>query len=127
MSNKDDGNKNKQTLNKFLNWSAVVFLVYCMLVAVSTVSSGFKLFSGGASGAEQIFQFASNPFIALILGTLATALVQSSSTVTAVIVGLVAGGLPVSIAIPMIMGANMGTTITNTIVSIGHIREKERL
>ncbi len=120
-----NGNKNKQTLNKFLNWSAVVFLVYCMLVAVSTVSSGFKLFSGGASGAEQIFQFASNPFIALILGTLATALVQSSSTVTAVIVGLVAGGLPVSIAIPMIMGANMGTTITNTIVSIGHIHDKD--
>ena len=117
--------KNNQTLSKFLNWSAVIFLVYCMLVAVSTVSSGFKLFSGGASGAEQIFQFATNPFVALILGTLATALVQSSSTVTAVTVGLVAGGLPVSIAIPLIMGANMGTTITNTIVSIGHIREKE--
>lgn len=118
-------NKNNQTLSKFLNWSAVVFLVYSMLVAVSTVSSGFKLFSGGASGAEQIFQFATNPFVALLLGTLATALVQSSSTVTAVTVGLVAGGLPVALAIPLIMGANMGTTITNTIVSIGHIREKE--
>ncbi|WP_028864515.1 Na/Pi symporter [Psychromonas aquimarina] len=118
-------NQNNQSLNKLFNWTAVVFLVYCMLVAVSTVSGGFKIFSGGASGAEQIFQFATNPFVALILGTLATALVQSSSTVTAVTVGLVAGGLPVSIAIPLIMGANMGTTITNTIVSIGHIREKE--
>ena len=116
---------NNATLNKLLNWSAVIFLVYCMLVAVSSVSSGFKLFSGGAAGAEQIFQFASNPLVALILGTLATALVQSSSTVTAVIVGLVAGGLPVSIAIPLIMGANIGTTITNSIVSIGHIRENE--
>ncbi|MGB1271224.1 MAG: Na/Pi symporter, partial [Endozoicomonas sp.] len=55
-------------------------------------------------------------------GTLATALVQSSSTVTSVIVGLVAGGLPVQLAIPMIMGANIGTTITNTLVSLGHIR-----
>lgn len=110
---------------KLLNWSAVIFLVYGMLVAVSTVSSGFKIVSGGASGAEQIFQFATNPFVALTLGTLATALVQSSSTVTAVIVGLVAGGLPIEIAIPLIMGANMGTTITNTIVSIGHIREDE--
>jgi len=116
---------NTQSITKFLNWTAVLFLVYCMLVAVSTVSGGFKIFSGGASGAEQIFQFATNPFVALILGTLATALVQSSSTVTAVTVGLVAGGLPVSIAIPLIMGANMGTTITNTIVSIGHIREKD--
>lgn len=112
-------------LTKLFNWSAVIFLIYCMLVAVGTVSSGFKLFSGGASGAEQIFEFATNPFVALLLGTLATALVQSSSTVTAVTVGLVAGGLPISIAIPLIMGANMGTTITNTIVSIGHVREKE--
>lgn len=114
-----------QTNKSILNWAFVVALVYCMLVAVSTVSSGFKLFSGGAAGAEQIFQFASHPLVALLLGTLATALVQSSSTVTAVTVGLVAGGLPMSVAIPLIMGANMGTTITNTIVSIGHIRDKE--
>lgn len=113
------------TLNKLVNWSAVVLLVYTMLVAVSSVSSGFKLFSGGAAGAAEIFQFASNPLVALILGTLATALVQSSSTVTAVTVGLVAGGLPISIAIPLIMGANIGTTITNSIVSIGHVRNNE--
>jgi sodium-dependent phosphate cotransporter len=71
-----------------------------------------------------IFAFASNPLVGVILGTLATALVQSSSTVTSVIVGLVAGGVPVSIAVPMIMGANMGTTITNTIVSLGNLRER---
>lgn len=121
MNNQD----NNTTLKQLFNWSAAFFLVYCMLVAVSSVSSGFKIFSGGAAGAEQIFQFASNPLVALILGTLATALVQSSSTVTAVTVGLVAGGLPVSIAIPLIMGANIGTTITNTIVSIGHIRDND--
>jgi sodium-dependent phosphate cotransporter len=119
-----NGLNNNKTVNPIFNWLAVFFLIYSMLVAVSTVSSGFKIFSGGAAGAEQIFQFVTNPFVALILGTLATALVQSSSTVTAVIVGLVAGGLPVSIAIPMIMGANIGTTITNTIVSIGHVRDK---
>ncbi len=109
---------------KVLNWAAVVFFVYMVLVAVGTVSSGFKLFSGGSAGAKEIFEFATNPFIALLLGALATALVQSSSTVTSVIVGLVAGGLPINIAIPMIMGANIGTTITNTIVSIGHVRDK---
>jgi sodium-dependent phosphate cotransporter len=54
-----------------------------------------------------------------------TALIQSSSTVTSIIVGLVAGGLPVSMAIPMIMGANIGTTITNTLVSLGHVRDKK--
>ncbi|MAD90118.1 MAG: sodium:phosphate symporter [Pseudoalteromonas sp.] len=117
---------NQQTLfNKILNWAAIAFLVYLVLVAVGTVSGGFKLASGGSEGAKEIFSFATNPFVALLLGALATALVQSSSTVTSVIVGLVAGGLPIGIAIPMVMGANIGTTITNTLVSIGHIRSKE--
>ncbi|AZZ95995.1 Na/Pi symporter [Pseudoalteromonas sp. R3] len=110
---------------KILNWTAIALLVYLVLVAVGTVSGGFKLASGGTEGAKEIFAFATNPFVALMLGAFATALVQSSSTVTSVIVGLVAGGLPLGIAIPMIMGANIGTTITNTLVSIGHIRNKE--
>jgi len=117
--------KQNTLLIKTLNWAAIAFLVYLVLVAVGTVSGGFKLASGGTQGAQEIFAFATNPFIALLLGALATALVQSSSTVTSVIVGLVAGGLPLSIAIPMIMGANIGTTITNTLVSIGHIRSKD--
>lgn len=44
---------------------------------------------------------------------------------TSIIVGLVAGGLPVAVAVPMVMGANIGTSITNTIVSLGHVREKK--
>ncbi|NUZ10269.1 Na/Pi symporter [Pseudoalteromonas sp. McH1-7] len=110
---------------KLFNWLSIILLVYLVLVAVGTVSGGFKLASGGSEGAKEIFAFATNPVVALLLGALATALVQSSSTVTSVIVGLVAGGLPISIAIPMVMGANIGTTITNTLVSIGHIRSKE--
>ncbi|MBU2969353.1 Na/Pi symporter [Pseudoalteromonas sp. C2R02] len=125
MSSKTEQLTDVSMSKKIFNWAAVAFFVYMVLVAVGTVSSGFKLFSGGTEGAKEIFEFATNPFIALLLGALATALVQSSSTVTSVIVGLVAGGLPISIAIPMVMGANIGTTITNTIVSIGHVRDKE--
>ena len=106
-----------------LTWVAVVLMVYILLIGVDTIGDCFKWLSGGAEGAEKIFAFASNPIAGVILGTLATALVQSSSTVTSVIVGLVAGGVPVEVAIPMIMGANMGTTITNTIVSLGNIRD----
>jgi sodium-dependent phosphate cotransporter len=105
-------------------WGAVLALVYLLLVGVACIGAGFKWISGGAEGAAAIFAFASNPVVGVILGTLATALVQSSSTVTSVIVGLVAGGVPVDIAVPMIMGANMGTTITNTIVSLGNLRER---
>lgn len=103
---------------------AVVALIYLLLIGVATIGAGFKWISGGADGAAAIFAFARNPLFGVILGTLATALVQSSSTVTSVIVGLVAGGVPVSIAVPMIMGANMGTTITNTIVSLGNLNER---
>ena len=104
-------------------WLLVVGLVYILLVAVAMIGAGFKQAAGGQ--AKELFAFASNPLTGLVIGTVATALIQSSSTVTSIIVGLVAGGLPVSIAIPMVMGANMGTTITNTIVSLGHIRDGE--
>lgn len=103
-------------------WLRVLLWLYALLVAVSVIGSGFKLAVGGTEAAAQLFSFANNAIMGLLAGTLATALVQSSSTVTSVIVGLVAGGLPVHMAIPMIMGANIGTTITNTIVSLGHIR-----
>lgn len=101
-------------------WLLIVALVYLLLVAVALIGSGFKAAAGDQ--AKELFAFASNPITALVIGTVATALIQSSSTVTSIIVGLVAGGLPVAIAIPMVMGANMGTTITNTIVSLGHVR-----
>ena len=107
----------------WLAWLLVVGLIYLLLVAVGAVGDGFKLASG--EDAKALFAFASNPIIALIVGIVATALIQSSSTVTAVIVGLVAGGLPMSIAIPMVMGANIGTSLTSTLVSLGHIRHGE--
>lgn len=112
--------------NSSSNWSrwfSLVLMLYIMLVAVAMVGSGFKWATG--EQAQQLFAFASNPVAGLVVGIIATALIQSSSTVTSIIVGLVAGGLPVEMAIPMVMGANVGTTITNTIVSLAHARNKE--
>lgn len=105
-----------------LQWLAVAGLVYLLICAVGIIGGGFKAVAG--DGARELFAFASNPFAGLVVGIVATALIQSSSTVTSIIVGLVAGGLPVSIAVPMVMGANIGTSITNTLVSLGHVREK---
>lgn len=68
----------------------------------------------------------SSRFISLFIGVFATVLFQSSSTTTSLIVGMAGGGLiGLSSAIPMVMGANIGTTVTNTLVSLGHIRRKE--
>lgn len=104
-------------------WVMVALLVYLLIGAVSVIGSGFKAAAGDQ--AKHLFDFASNPFVGLMVGIVATALIQSSSTVSSVIVGLVAGGVPVPIAIPMIMGSNIGTTVTNTLVSLGHVRDKE--
>ena len=108
-----------------MNWLLILGLVYLLMVSVGVLSQGFRAVSGGADGAEAIFAFATNPLVSVLLGVLATALVQSSSAVTSVIVGLVGGGLPLAIAIPMIMGSNMGTTITNTLAALGNLREDE--
>ena len=117
--------KHENVIQSRSGWSSaciVIVAIYVLLVAVGVVGNGFNIAFGGRDGLTGLFEFATNPFIGLFIGILATALVQSSSTVTSIIVGLVAGGLPISFAIPMVMGANVGTTITNTIVSFGHIR-----
>jgi sodium-dependent phosphate cotransporter len=80
----------------------------------------------GNSAAETIIVATSNPFTGLFIGLLITAMIQSSSTTTAMVVALVASGaITIESAIPIIMGANVGTTITSTIVSMGFINKKK--
>ncbi len=80
----------------------------------------------GREVAESIITATSNPFIGLFIGLLVTALIQSSSTTTSMIVALVASGsITLSNAVPMIMGANIGTTLTSTIVSLGYIAKRD--
>jgi sodium-dependent phosphate cotransporter len=99
----------------------VLVLLYLFLVGVKLLEAGIKGVSGGAQ--ESLFEGITNPLAALAVGVLATVLVQSSSVTTATIVALVAAGtLPFETAVPMIMGANIGTTVTNTLVSLGHAR-----
>lgn len=109
--------------SQWQSWFIVIALVYLLLAAVGAIGDGFKAATG--SNAKELFAFATNPFVGLMIGLAATALIQSSSTVTSIIVGMVAGGLPIGIAIPLIMGANIGTSLTSTIVSLGHVRNGE--
>ena len=104
----------------------VVFLLYVFLIGVNGLGKGFQLLSSGLL--DSFFAATENPFTALMIGVLATTLVQSSSVTTATIVGLVAAPdnpLPITHAVPMIMGANIGTTVTNTIASLAHMGRKE--
>jgi sodium-dependent phosphate cotransporter len=94
------------------------------MVSIQLISSSFKLL--GNDFAKELLAPTANPLVALLIGILATAVVQSSSATTSIVVGMVAAGsLGISGAIPIIMGANIGTTVTNTIVSLGHISRKQ--
>jgi len=101
----------------------LVFL-YIFFVSIELIGEGFKFLGKGF--AESLFKATSNPLVGLVIGILATSIVQSSSTTTSTVVGMVAGGvISIRNAIPMVMGANIGTTITNTLVSLAHITRKQ--
>ncbi|MEM7066219.1 MAG: Na/Pi symporter [Cyanobacteria bacterium P01_B01_bin.77] len=97
----------------------VLFAIYGLFTSIDLLNIGFQSILGPQ--VEGLLTLASNPWLGLLLGILTTALVQSSSIVTALLVALVAGGLPITTAIPIVMGANLGTTITNTLVSLGYL------
>lgn len=79
----------------------------------------------GKGVAESILFATSNPFVGLFIGLLITAIIQSSSTSTSMIVAVVASGsITIADAVPMIMGANIGTTLTSTIVSLGFMNKR---
>ncbi len=112
--------KKRTRLDLIARLGFLILLLYFFFVSISLLSASFKFF--GKDFAAHLLNTTSNPFVALFIGILATSLVQSSSTVTSMTVGLVAGGaLDVARAIPIVIGSNIGTSVTNTIVSIGHI------
>ena len=80
----------------------------------------------GQAAADALLKATNNPFISLFIGLLITAIIQSSSTTTSMIVAVVAtGSLSLSNAIPMVMGANIGTTLTSTLVSLGFLNQNK--
>lgn len=95
---------------------------YFFFFSIELLAGGFQLL--GSNFAQILIQNTTNPLVGFSTGLLATAIVQSSSSTTTIIVGLIASKtLTIRNAIPMIMGANIGTTITNTLVSLTHIKK----
>jgi sodium-dependent phosphate cotransporter len=102
----------------------VLILLYLFLAGVKALEAGISAF--GEDFTDSLFARASNPLAGVFVGVLATVLVQSSSVTTSTIVGLVGSGvLPIETAVPMVMGANIGTTVTNTLVSLGFLRRTD--
>ena len=106
---------------------ALFAVLTLFVLALELMGDGIKALGKGTFPLEELLERATNsPLLGLITGILVTSLVQSSSTTTSLVVTLVATGtLSLPNAIPVIMGANIGTTVTNTIVSMGHITRPE--
>ena len=91
------------------------------LYGITIMSSGLEKIAGGRL--ERILKkMTSNPLKSLVFGAGVTAAIQSSSAVTVMLVGLVNSGImKLSQAIGVIMGSNIGTTITAWILSLSGI------
>ena len=107
------------------NWLLVVasilgLLLFIFSIDLLTLSLGLL----NSELANDLFMATSNPFVGLFIGILMTALVQSSSTISAMVVAVVASGsISLSQAVPVIMGANIGTTLTSNLVSLSYIMQ----
>ncbi len=117
----EDSPKRGQTIGRVI---LLLLLLYIFLVSISLMGTAFKSLGKGA--AKEMLATTSNPFVGLLIGILATSLVQSSSTTTSILVGMVGGDvISIQNAIPIVMGANIGTSVTNTIVSVAHISRSD--
>jgi len=109
--------------NGFVKFVIVFTLLYFFLSAISMMSTAFKLL--GKDFSQGLVNATSSPIVALFIGIITTAIVQSSSVTTSMVVGLVsAGTLSVVSAVPIVMGANIGTTVTSYLVATGYMGHK---
>lgn len=111
--------------NRKILWIIICLVsLYAFLLSITLLGDGLQLLGGGF--AYKLIRLTSNPLIGLFVGLFVTAVVQSSSATTSITVGMVAAGtLSITQAIPIIMGANIGTTVTNVLVSLTHITRKQ--
>lgn len=105
----------------------LIFYLYLFFLSLELMGAGMKMFGKGFS--QMLIETTTNPFVGLFIGILSTSIIQSSSSTTSMVVAMVASGafshdpaVSIILAIPIIMGANIGTSITNILVSLPQIR-----
>eukprot|EP01043_Picozoa_sp_COSAG02_P021219 COSAG02_NODE_1073_length_14776_cov_6.711930_12_plen_596_part_00 len=121
------GEKVQSVIGTTLKIAGVLLMLYLFICSLSFLATGFRLVAGKQAGKvfgeSEIFN---NPVSGLMVGVLVTVLVQSSSTSTSITITMVAAGLlTVKQAIPIIMGANIGTSVTSTIVALGQAADRD--
>ena len=103
-----------------INWQEIIFHFLgglgLFLYSIKTMGDGLQQAAGDRLR-YYIDKYTSNPFLGVLVGIVVTALIQSSTGVTVITVGLVSAGLlTLRQAIGIVMGANIGTTVTSFII-----------
>lgn len=110
----------------FLGTCGVCMFLYFFLFGIGLLGTGAKVMSGCTAGS--LLGDDMNPVAGLMIGIVSTALIQSSSTTTSIVVTLVgAESVSVNQGIYMVMGANIGTSVTNTIIAMGQMGDGDQL
>ena len=128
LSSLSQADGTNRSLPPWLTAILAVAALYLFIASVSMIGAGLKCIAKDDAGKEflgWLFGLVDDPLTGLFIGLLATSLVQSSSFTTSMTVGLVATGqISLTSAIPIVMGANIGTSVTNTLVSLAHVRRR---
>ncbi|GMF62703.1 unnamed protein product [Phytophthora fragariaefolia] len=128
--NEEEDAYTKMSLQEKIVWGvfygfASLAALYFFMVAVKLIGDGFTLALG--CDTKGAFDFADNPVAGLMIGTIATALLHSSGTVTSIVVALVgSGGMTIRQGVYVVMGANIGTCITCIMVAFGQVGDRVR-
>lgn len=112
--------KKRRAFPLYINALIIVGAVLSFLFSIHLMGLAFNTL--GKDAARSVLEVTSNPFVGLFIGLLVTAILQSSSTTTSmVVIAVASNSISLAHAIPIVMGANVGTTITSTIVSLSYI------
>ena len=105
----------------------MVFLLYCFICSLSILTISLRLLCSNVSGSILTNANLQNPILGLMMGVVATVIIHSSSATTSLVVALVASGvISLRQGIPVIMGTNVGTSFTSTMVSLSNIKKVDQ-
>lgn len=118
----------KRFIIQFVKFALLLGCIYFFICDLTLLSDAFRLIAGPETASIlRNSDFFNNPIASLMVGVLVTVLLQSSSTTTSIIVSMTGAGLLTVVqASFMIMGANIGTSVTGTIVALGQVGNRSQ-
>ena len=108
-------------LTSILKSMLAILCLYLFLLSLNFMSIGFRMISSYAIQAGGVIGFLlSNPFASLSVGIIVTAIMQNATATTSIAIILVGAGIIPSVksSVPIIIGANIGTCVTNSFVAL---------